>query len=109
MAAVTIHDKQPALGFGRPCLRLERALHLLKCVAIGRPASIASSRAPVVRGISWNPAGTSVLRLEDQHRRQRSTRCADTLDRSYPLLPTVYNFPARLFAKIHKVAVIAQA
>lgn len=92
VATVTVHDKQPALGFGQPCLRLERALHPLKCVAIGRLATIACSKAPVVRGISWDPAGVGVLRLEDQHRRQRFTRCADTLDRSYPLLPAVYNF-----------------
>jgi hypothetical protein len=102
MAAVTVHDKQPALGSGRPCPRLERALHPLKCVAIGRPAAIACSKAPIVRGISWNPAGVGVLRLEDQHGRQRLARCADTLDHSYPLLPAVYNFPARLFANIYK-------
>lgn len=65
VAAVTVHDKQLALGFGQPCLRLERALHPLKCMAIGRPATIACSKAPVVWGIGWNLAGVGVLRLED--------------------------------------------
>ena len=102
VTTVTVHDKQSSLGFGRPSLGLERALHPLECVAIGRPATVACSKAPVVRCISWNPAGVGVLRLEDQHRRQRFTRRADTLDRSYPLLPAVYNFPARLFANIYK-------
>lgn len=102
VAAVAVHDKQPALGLGRPRLRLERPLHPLKCVAIGRPATIAYSKAPVVWGVGWNPAGVGVLRLENQHGRQRFARCADTLDRSYPLLPAVYNFPARVFANIYK-------
>jgi hypothetical protein len=69
VAAMTVHNKQPSLGLGRPCLRLERPLHPLKCVTIGRPATIACGKAPVIQDISWNPASVGVLRLKDQYGR----------------------------------------
>lgn len=94
MTAVAVHDKQPALEFQWRCLRLVRALHPLKYVAIGRPATIACSKAPVSWGIDWSPAGVGVLRLGDLRGRQRFPHCADTLNRSYPLLPAVYDSPA---------------
>ena len=99
---MTVHDKQPALGLGTPRLRLERPLHPLEWAAIRCLVTITCSKAPVVWRISWNLAGVGVLCLEDQLRRQRFTRCADTLDRSHPLLPAVYNFPARRFANVDK-------
>ena len=48
MAAVAVHDKQAALGLGRPRLRLERPLYLLECMAAGRPTTVTRSEVLVV-------------------------------------------------------------